>query len=103
MVIAFFLSRLGWQKKKNNIGINEFLFWLIFWSAAAGAVLFLKQIDNLLSEAGFSGRGIDILFYLAVILLFYLVFKVRLKMEKMEKDLTKISRELAISEKDHKK
>ncbi|MFW5888227.1 MAG: DUF2304 family protein, partial [Patescibacteria group bacterium] len=83
-------------------GFNEFLFWLVFWSAAAGAILFLKQIDEFLTEAGFSGRGIDILFYLAVLLLFYLVFKIRLKMENMEKNLTDISREVAISKKENK-
>jgi hypothetical protein len=103
LVIAFFLSRLGWQKKKGNIRNNEFLFWLVFWIAAAGAVLAIKQIDELLSAVGFSGRGIDVLFYLAVILLFYLVFKVRLRIENVERNLTKISREIAISKKEDNK
>jgi hypothetical protein len=97
IIIAFFLSRLGWQKKKKNIRSREFLFWLVFWLAAAGAILALKQIDGFLSGLGFSGKGIDVLFYLAVILLFYLVFKIRLRIENMEKNITEIAREIAIN------
>ena len=102
IIIAFFLARLFWQKQKKKIGWNEFLFWLLFWVVAASAILGIKWIDAFLQEAGFSSRGIDILFYLAVILLFYLVFKIRIKLERIEKDITELTRKEAISQKDNK-
>lgn len=97
--IAFFLSRLYWQKKKNYIGINEFIFWLIFWLAAAGLIIFLKYIDILVADLGFSGRGIDVLLYLSAAVLFYLVFRLRLKLEKIEQDITKVVKNLALKDK----
>jgi hypothetical protein len=45
---------------------------------------------------GFSSSGINLIFYVAVLLLFYLIFKMRLKMVKLEKDITDLSRELTL-------
>lgn len=99
IIIAFFLSRLFWQKRKNHIGFNEFLFWLIFWLLAAGLIISLKFIDRLVSGLGFSGSGIEVLLYLSAAVLFYLVFRLRLKLEKIEKDITKIVKNIALKDK----
>lgn len=96
IIIAFFLARLFWQKQKKQVNANEFIFWLIFWILAAAAIIALKWIDKLVANLGFSGSGIDILFYIAVIILFYLIFKLRLRLVKIEKDITKLVRNIAI-------
>lgn len=95
-IIAIFIVRLISQKRKQEIGQNEFLFWLFFWLAGSLAIIFIKQIDLLLSSLGFSGSGINFLFYLTVIILFYLVFKLRLSIAKMESNITKISRKISL-------
>ncbi len=96
IIIVFFLARLFWQKKKNLIGYNEFYFWLVFWGLSALAVVFLKYIDIAVAKLGFSGSGIEILLYIAVIALFYFIFKLRMKLEKIERDMTKVVREISI-------
>jgi hypothetical protein len=96
IVIAFFLARLFWQKKKNKLSASEFIFWLIFWALAALAIIFLKWIDRLVADLGFSGSGIEVLFYLGVVILFYLIFRLRIKLEKTEKDITRIVREISL-------
>jgi len=96
IIIAFILARLFWQKQKKQIGANEFIFWLIFWFISAIAIIFLKWIDRLVIELGFSGSGINFLIYLGMVLSFYLVFKLSLKIEKIERDITKIVREIAL-------
>lgn len=96
IIIIFFISRLFWQKKLKQINNNEFIFWLIFWFCAGLAIIFLKKIDILLANFGFSSQGIDFLFYVAVIILFYFILRLRLRIEKMEKNITKIVRELAL-------
>jgi len=40
-----------------------------------------------------------VLLYLSVVLLFYLVFRLRLKLEKIEKDTTKIVQHIALKDK----
>ncbi len=99
IVVLFFLFRLFWQKQKKQIGANEFIFWLVFWVLAAVLIIALKQIDKLVTRLGFSGSGIEILLYLGIAVLFYFIFRLRLKLEKMEKDITKIVREIALKEK----
>lgn len=101
-VIAAFLARLWRQKQRKEIAGNEFLFWLLFWIVAALAIIFIKYLDRLAGNLGFSASGIDILIYLAVAALFYFVFRLRLKMEKMDKKLTDIIRADAIKNKEKK-
>jgi len=96
LIIAFFLFRLFWQKKKKQINYNEFIFWLIFWLLAGLAIIFLKKIDLFVAGLGFSGSGIDVLFYLGVVVLFYLIFRLRIKIEKIERNITKIVREISL-------
>jgi hypothetical protein len=98
IVIVFFLGRLIWQRRNKTIASGEFIFWLFFWLAAGLAIISLKAIDRLAAGLGFSGSGIQILLYVAVAILFYLIFRLRLRLAKMEQDLTKIVTRLAINE-----
>ena len=94
--IAIFIWRLISQKKKGAINTNEFIFWLGFWSTGALAIIFIKTLDRLVLQLGFAGSGINFLLYLAVISLFYLIFKLRLKVAKLDKQLTEIVRAIAL-------
>lgn len=96
-LIAIFIWRLIAQKKSKKIGQNEFIFWLSFWILGTVAIIFIRQIDNLVGLLGFSS-GINFLLYLTVIILFYLVFKLRLALAKMDSNLTVIVRKLALME-----
>lgn len=99
VIICFFIFRLFDQKKRKEININEFSLWLIFWSLAAGAIIFIRQIDRLVNYFGFSGAGINFLIYLAVLALFYLVLRLRLSLAKMDKNLTEVVRQIALNNK----
>ncbi len=99
IIILFFLFRLFGQKKKNEISRNEFYLWLVFWIIAGGAVIFIKQIDRLVAFLGFTASGINFLIYLAVLGLFYLVFRLRLNLAKLDHNLTEINRRLTLNEK----
>jgi len=97
IIIAFLLARQFLAKKKSLISNYEFIFWLVFWLLATAAIILLKWIDQAVASLGFSGTGIEVLFYLGVVVLFYLIFKLRLKLEKIEKDITKIVREITLN------
>jgi hypothetical protein len=99
IIVAWFLSRLFWQKKKGQINKSEFIFWLLFWLIALALVLALKWLDKLVAGLGFSSTGIQVLLYLAVAVLTYFIFRIRLRLSKMEKDITKIVEHLAINKK----
>ncbi len=96
LFILFFIIRLFQQKKKKQINGNEFVFWLSFWGLGAIAIIFLKQLDQLVEILGFSGSGINFLLYLAILSLFYLIFKLRLKINKLDKDLSDLVRHITL-------
>ncbi|MFA6106607.1 MAG: DUF2304 family protein [Patescibacteria group bacterium] len=99
-VILFFIARLYWQRKKDEISRAELSFWLAFFLLAGLAIVFIKYIDEFVAGLGFSATGINVLFYAAVVLLFYVVFRLRLRQEKIERNITKIVREIALKGKE---
>ncbi|MFA7087751.1 MAG: DUF2304 domain-containing protein [Patescibacteria group bacterium] len=99
IIIGFFIIRLLRQKKKKQLSGNEFILWLFFWLIAALAIIFIKQIDRTVAWLGFSGSGINFLIYLAVLVLFYLIFRLRLNIAKMDKGLTELTRLITLKEK----
>ncbi|KKR21798.1 MAG: hypothetical protein UT48_C0003G0006 [Parcubacteria group bacterium GW2011_GWE2_39_37] len=99
VIILFFISRLIWQKKNNQIANNEFKFWLFFWLVAGLAVLSLKWVDQIVAKLGFSGSGIEVLLYVSTAVMFYLIFRLRLRLTKIEQSITKIVTEIALDNK----
>ena len=99
VIILFFVFRLASQRKKNSISQTEFFLWLFFWLSSFLIIIFIKKIDFLVAWLGFSSAGIDVLLYLSIAVLFYLQFKLRIKIEKIEKDITTITRKISINDK----
>jgi len=94
-IICFFIGKLYGQKRKGTVSTGEFIFWLCFWLGSLVLVLFLKQLDHLVASFGFSVSAIQVAVYLAIAVLFYLIFRVRLKLERLDENLTKINEEFA--------
>ncbi|OGZ32156.1 MAG: hypothetical protein A2V69_00065 [Candidatus Portnoybacteria bacterium RBG_13_40_8] len=103
VVFALFaLSRAVLRFKDNKLTINEMIFWALIW---AGIILvsFLPGITILLSGLLGIGRGIDLVIYISIIVLFYLIFRLYVKIEGMEKEVTFVVRKLALNSKEKKK
>jgi len=96
VVIIFFLSRLFRQKRQKHLSYNEFLLWLIFWLLALAAIIFLKPLDQFVKWLGFSGSGINLLLYLVVLALIYLVFRLRLQLAKLDRNLSALNEEISL-------
>ncbi|MGI5826975.1 MAG: DUF2304 family protein [Patescibacteria group bacterium] len=96
IIIIFFTTQLFKQKSRKIINGSEFVLWLIFWGLSGLAIIFLKPLDRLTATLGLSASGINLLFYLATLTLFYLVFKMRLHLVRLEQDLTVLARREAL-------
>lgn len=99
IIIAWFIGRLLWQRRQGRVSRSEFIFWLVFWLIALALILSLKWLDALVAALGFSASGIQVLLYLAVALLTYFIFRIRLRLTRMEKDISQVVEHLAISKK----
>lgn len=100
VVFALFaLVRTVWQLKQGSVPFKTFLFWLFFWIAVCVVVL-LPQTTTLVASLVGVGRGADLVIYVAMIGLFYLVFRLFVKIEDIERQITKIVRKKALDELD---
>lgn len=98
LIIAFALfviSRIMLNFKKRKISFKGLLFWLGLWLAISIVVL-LPQTTGLLAKILGVWRGTDVMVYLSVALIFYLVFTIFVKLEKIETDITAIVREISL-------
>ncbi len=102
VIILIFVVKLFKQRKKEVINQTEFFWWLIFWSIAGIAIIFIKNIDIFLVRLGISASGINFLFYISVLILFYFVFRLRLTIAKLDRQLTDLARQIAIKEASNK-
>jgi len=103
IIILGIITRLVILKTKNKIAGVEFFVWLFFWIFAGVIIISLKFIDVLVSGLGFSGTGIEVILYLSVVVLFYLNFRLRIRLEKIDRNMTKVVRSIAINEREVKK
>jgi hypothetical protein len=98
VVVVFFITRLYIEKRKKQISLSEFLFWFIFWLLAGAAISLVKEIDHLAAYFGFSSSGIMIILYVGFLILVYIVFRLRIKIEKIERDISELNRNIALSD-----
>ncbi|MBN2420928.1 DUF2304 family protein [Candidatus Woesearchaeota archaeon] len=101
LFVLFALSRAYLRFKERKIKIKEFIFWLLVWVFAIITVLVPSTAGNLSKILGI-GRPADLIIYLAIILLFYLIFRAYVFIDSVEEKITKIVREVAIQRKKKK-
>lgn len=99
IIILIIFYQLVKKFIKDKASLTRIIFWVLFWGISLIIIWLPKEtIDNIGSIFGV-GRGIDVLVYLSIILLFYSNFKQTEKIEKLEKEITKLVREIAKLEK----
>ncbi len=95
LFILFALFRLYTRRQKKEILTREFIEWLLFWILVA-VVTLVPDITSYLASILGVGRGTDLAVYGALLIIFYLMFKIFVRLEKNERQLTQVVRELAI-------
>ncbi|MFA6534247.1 MAG: DUF2304 domain-containing protein [Patescibacteria group bacterium] len=101
LFILFVVLRTAVRFYKKELRGRELASWLVFWALVSAAVALPQGADKLATFVGVE-RGADLLVYISVLVLFYLVFKVLVKLEKVEGEITKVVRETALNNHDNK-
>ena len=91
----FAISSVIKRKRSNQFGAKGAIFWVLFWIASIIAVLSPDTITVLANTFGI-GRGTDFVLYISIIVIFYLIFKLHLKVEMISRNITKVIRKEAI-------
>ncbi|MBU1164113.1 DUF2304 domain-containing protein [Patescibacteria group bacterium] len=106
VLVVFFVIFAIWRTllklKKQELRIGEAIVWVVFWLAVAVVAITPQTTDIIAQFVGVS-RGIDLLVYVSIIVLFFLIFKLIVKLEKIERSISKITRHIALKESDEGK
>ena len=96
-VVAIIWWRLYQRWRQAELTTLEFASWFGLW-LVVGVVVLLPQVASYLAAVVGVGRGSDLVTYLSLVLIFYLLFKIFIKQEKLERQLTSLVRSLSLKE-----
>ncbi|MBI4359718.1 MAG: DUF2304 domain-containing protein [Candidatus Jacksonbacteria bacterium] len=94
IIIAFIILKTFQKYYRRMITAREFFLWTIFWGCAGLLVVFPNATQRVANFVGI-GRGVDLVIYLALLMLFSALFYLLVKVETIERAITKIVREMA--------
>ncbi|OGH72596.1 MAG: hypothetical protein A3G00_02915 [Candidatus Magasanikbacteria bacterium RIFCSPLOWO2_12_FULL_43_12] len=79
------------RKREGLLGPKGMIFWIGFWLLAVILVLWPNSTGVVANYLGI-GRGADLVFYVSLVVIFYLLFKLNVKLESLGRDVTKVVR-----------
>jgi small membrane protein len=91
---------MNWKAKK--ISLWQGIVWVVVWIILI-VLTIAPEISSAISQFLGIGRGTDLIIYLSIIVLFYLVYLMYMKMEKLEMNITGLVRNIAIEKGKEKK
>src|SRR3990167_5791873 len=103
IIIVFILFAIfkAWRAYAGGgLDRRKLLWWTVFWLAAA-VVILLPQTATLLANILGVGRGVDLALYISVVVLFYVLFTMSRRVDRLEKSLTDLVREIALKNAEH--
>lgn len=80
----------------GQLGKRKLIMWTIAWLAGI-FVIVLPDTTSWLAEKIGVGRGVDAVIYISIVLLFFALFQTSRKVDKLERQLTKLVRAIAIN------
>lgn len=86
---------LTWLKSRHaQIRLLPFFLWLFLWSLILIVVLFPDLTSMVAGYLGM-GRGVDLVLYVGMLYIYFLIFNIQEKIGRIEQDLSTIVREIA--------
>lgn len=98
--VAMNLWRIYSQLKSQKITSASFAWWLVLWLVVL-VVFWVPDSTGYLALTLGITRGADLMVYVSVLVIFYLLFKIFMRLNKIEESITKLVRQRALSEKEN--
>ena len=93
--IVFALSRVILRSRERILSAKTTFFWVFIWLAALVGIL-LPATTTRIAEFFGVGRGVDVIVYISLSLLFYLVFRIYVMIEDLRHEVSHIVRQIAL-------
>lgn len=88
----FALSRVFLRVKDGEISRREGLFWGVIWVLVL-VLVYAHRSLNILKSVIDTRRPVDVVIYLSIMLLSYLVFRIYVKLDHVEQEITAVVRQ----------
>jgi hypothetical protein len=98
LLVIFFLFALAkvvGRFRSGELSAKGMVLWSLFWVGAAIVVLLPNSTAYVAQHVGV-GRGADLVVYSALALLFFIIFRLMVKIELLNKDITKLTRKISL-------
>ncbi len=89
------LSSVIARKRSGELGPKGLVFWMLFWVVATVFVWY-PESTNIIARTFGIGRGTDFVLYVSLVVIFFVLFRLHVKIESMSRDVTKVVRDKAL-------
>lgn len=98
LFILFAVLKILGRFRAKEVTAGPLFFWLVFWFAV-GVVVWQPNLSTEVANRLGVGRGSDLVLYISVAVLFYVIFRLMVRLEKIEKNITRAVREISLNKK----
>ena len=100
LLVIFFLFALikvVGRFRAGDLSKGGLVWWSLFW-VVAGVVVMLPNSTAYFAKLVGIGRGADLVVYVSLVAIFFMVFRLMMKVEMLNKDITKLTRKIALKD-----
>lgn len=96
-LILLIIYRVVIKWRQGILTSRDVVFWIGFWFVV-GIIILLPETTSFMADLVGVGRGADLVVYLSIVLIFYIIFQMTIKIEKIERNITKVVRTVAMKD-----
>jgi hypothetical protein len=93
--VVLVLGKVIYTYKRRGMRTVQFFFWSLVWVGTAFIISF-PDITSLLAKQLGIGRGADLIMYVTLIVAFYLILRIHLALDRLEREIREIVRTMAL-------
>lgn len=101
LFLVFAVSRVILRLRDGTLTLGAFLFWVGIWLLAGFIIIDPSFTSYIASKIGIQ-RGTDVIIYLSLALLSYLIFRTNILIENLREEITRLTRKVALKNKNKK-
>lgn len=94
---VFALSRVVARFRQGSVAAIQLAFWTVIWAGIL-LVVVLPETTSAVARVLGVGRGADVAVYLAIVAVFYLLFRVFTRLDAIERQITRLVRRDALKD-----
>ncbi|MBN1376941.1 DUF2304 family protein [Candidatus Woesearchaeota archaeon] len=95
---VYLIVKVIFNFKREKISLSEFIFWEILWILLIILAVFPRNFNTIAEKIGVSSI-FNLIVYISIILLFFLIYKLYIKSEEQREEITKLVREITLKKK----